>query len=226
MELAAGDALILYTDGLVERRGEAIDVGLQRLVTVVKEGSEEPQALCTDVLESTAMQPIRSDDDVTVVAVRLVTADQVARRVGGGAEHLEVSLPADLGAATAARRVLEQSFARSLDAAELERAKLAVSELVTNAVRHGQGEITLRAQLDEARLFVAVIDQGPGFEPGSRAHSPERLGGWGLQLVEGATSRWGMEEGASHVWFEIHRSGGRSAGPPEPAAAASAATSA
>jgi anti-sigma regulatory factor (Ser/Thr protein kinase) len=106
-----------------------------------------------------------------------------------------------------------------LDVTELDRAKLAVSELTTNSVRHGQGDITLRAELDASRLRVEVIDEGPGFARAPRAPDPEQVGGWGLDLVEGASTRWGIADGAPHVWFEIERGEGKAgAGVPQGAA--------
>jgi hypothetical protein len=101
--------------------------------------------------------------------------------------------------------LLEQAFGTVLDVMELDRAKLAVSELTTNSVRHGQGDITLRADLDDSRLRVEVIDEGPGFARPPRVTDPEQVGGWGLDLVEGASTRWGIADGAPRVWFEIER---------------------
>jgi PAS domain S-box-containing protein len=198
-----GDALVLYTDGLVERRGEAIDVGLQRLVTVVREGPPDAEAMCLHVL-STAR---RSDDDVTAVVLRVAEEypDRPRTRTGDGHHRVDVVLASDLGAATTARRLLEETFGGLLEPAELDRAKLAVSELATNAVRHGVGDVTLRAELDESRLLVEVIDEGPGFVRTPRADDPRSVGGWGLDLVEGASTRWGIRTDAPTVWFEIER---------------------
>jgi anti-sigma regulatory factor (Ser/Thr protein kinase) len=126
---------------------------------------------------------------------------------GAAPRHFEVVLAPDLGAATMARRLLEQSFGTILEQAELDRAKLAVSELATNAVRHGEGEITLRAELDETRLLVEVVDEGPGFDHVPQGHNVDGLGGWGLSLVDGTASRWGIRDRRPHVWFEIQRTG-------------------
>jgi anti-sigma regulatory factor (Ser/Thr protein kinase) len=83
-------------------------------------------------------------------------------------------------------------------------AKLLTSELVTNAVVHGRGRITLSAQANDERLLVEVEDEGDGFERATtrRAEDP---GGWGLGLVEAESSRWGAHDGTSHVWFELAR---------------------
>ena len=124
-------------------------------------------------------------------------------------ESLEVELPRDPDAPGRARRLIGELAASVLDRDELERATLAISELVTNAVVHGQGVISMRASLDRDRLLVEVIDEGSGFERVVRERSFEDLGGRGLDIVDAETSRWGLFEGTTHVWFEIERSGPR-----------------
>lgn len=100
-------------------------------------------------------------------------------------------------------------FAASLADDEFDTAKLLVSELVTNALLHGEGTITLRAHLDDDRLLVEVMDEGPGFERPVRDADFEMNGGLGLGLVDSESSRWGVDEGVTHVWFELDRSGPR-----------------
>jgi anti-sigma regulatory factor (Ser/Thr protein kinase) len=122
---------------------------------------------------------------------------------------IEVELPRDPSASSRARRLLEALSVGRLEASVLDRSKLLVSELVTNAVLHGQGKITLRADIDEDRLRAEVIDEGSGFERVVRDNALDRLGGWGLTLVEAESSRWGVHEGTTHVWFEIEQPGPR-----------------
>jgi anti-sigma regulatory factor (Ser/Thr protein kinase) len=124
-------------------------------------------------------------------------------------ESLEVELPRDPHAPSRARRLIGELGAAALDLDELDRAKVMVSELVSNAVLHGRGVIRLRAHLDRDRLLVEVIDEGSGFERVVREHSFEDLHGRGLEIVEAEASRWGLFEGTTHVWFEIERSGPR-----------------
>jgi anti-sigma regulatory factor (Ser/Thr protein kinase) len=91
----------------------------------------------------------------------------------------------------------------------LDDARLLVSELVTNSVRHGQlsmGEdISLRADVEGETLHVEVRDSGGGFElqPGL-ADADDRDSGWGLFLVGRLADRWGVSaDGSSMVWFDI-----------------------
>ena len=124
-------------------------------------------------------------------------------------EPVEVELPRDPSAGARARRLVEEICGGTLEVAELGRAKLLVSELVNNAVLHGAGTIKLKADLDEDRLHIEVIDEGEGFEREVREHDGEHLGGRGLRLVDTESSRWGLHEGTTHVWFEIERPGPR-----------------
>jgi anti-sigma regulatory factor (Ser/Thr protein kinase) len=104
-----------------------------------------------------------------------------------------------------ARRLLEAWFGSSLEPSELDTAKLLVTELVTNAMVHGEGTITLRSGLDDDQLMVEVIDEGSGFEVPAGPPPLDDSGGWGLQLVATKASRWGVFEGTTHVWFALER---------------------
>ena len=122
---------------------------------------------------------------------------------------MEAELPRSPTAPGLARRMLSEAVVGELDGVELDRAKLLVSELVTNAVRHGRGKITLKGSLDQDKLRVEVIDEGSGFERVVRELEFHELGGRGLGIVDAEASRWGVHEGTTHVWFEIERSGPR-----------------
>ncbi len=121
----------------------------------------------------------------------------------------ELALPRGPAAASQARRWLEDRYSRALEGDELDDVKLLTSELINNAVLHGRGTITLRAGLDENRLLIEVIDDGSGFERVLEKQDFDQVGGRGLRIVEAASSRWGVHEGTTHVWFEIERSGPR-----------------
>ena len=123
--------------------------------------------------------------------------------------EVEVKLPRAETAPAVARHTLRRSYADRVDPALLGDAELLVSELASNALRHGRGEITLRARLDDDRLRVEVIDEGSGFERVLRHRDFKVVGGWGLEIVEDIASRWGVREGTTHAWFELERRGPR-----------------
>ena len=123
-------------------------------------------------------------------------------------EHHE-DLPHDGSAPAMARRSIERWFGPLLEQAELDSVKLLTSELVTNAVVHGIGQINLHARMDRDRVLVEVVDEGHGFERTVRKHDFHSVGGRGLAIVDSEASRWGIHEGTTHVWFELERTGPR-----------------
>jgi anti-sigma regulatory factor (Ser/Thr protein kinase) len=91
----------------------------------------------------------------------------------------------------------------------LEDARLLVSELVTNSIRHAHlskdQDIWLRADVEEDTLHVEVRDPGGGFELQPRiSGTGDRDSGWGLYLVGRIAERWGVSaDGSTLVWFDI-----------------------
>jgi anti-sigma regulatory factor (Ser/Thr protein kinase) len=85
--------------------------------------------------------------------------------------------------------------------------RLVISEVVTNALRHGApGErIDVAVTPKPEFLCVQVTDDGPGLAPRPRALQAEDHGGFGLFFVEQLTRRWGVtrENRRTRVWFEL-----------------------
>jgi serine phosphatase RsbU (regulator of sigma subunit) len=65
------DTLIFYSDGLVERRGESLDTGLQRLSDAAAAGPDQPSALCAHVLGTMLPAALAVHDDVTAMVIRI-----------------------------------------------------------------------------------------------------------------------------------------------------------
>ena len=65
------ETIVLYTDGLIERRGESLDVGLERLATAASSGPDDARQMCDHILEHVLEEPDQRYDDVTAVVARL-----------------------------------------------------------------------------------------------------------------------------------------------------------
>ncbi|HTE58966.1 MAG TPA: ATP-binding protein [Solirubrobacteraceae bacterium] len=111
-----------------------------------------------------------------------------------------VTLPRDHGAPGRARALLRE-HANGLDRDRLDTAVLLISELVTNAVLHGTGEIRLTIDISRGDARFSVCDEGGGTPVVRPDPGPD--GGWGLRLVGELAARWGVHEGRTHVWFEL-----------------------
>jgi anti-sigma regulatory factor (Ser/Thr protein kinase) len=120
---------------------------------------------------------------------------------------IEVRLPSTRQAPAEARGLLDRLEGR-VDPKLLDDARLLVSELVTNSVRHAgltpRDEIGLSVEDTGAGIRVAVSDPGPGFRPEGARPAPTEESGWGLMLVDRIADRWGVHgPGDTLVWFEI-----------------------
>jgi two-component sensor histidine kinase len=122
-------------------------------------------------------------------------------------ERMTRTLDALPGAVGEARRWAAGVTRGLLDPDQAQSLRLIVSELVTNALRHGaDGErIDLAVTPKPEFLCVQVTDDGPGLAPRPRALETEDVGGFGLFFVEQLTRRWGVtrENHRTRVWFEL-----------------------
>jgi anti-sigma regulatory factor (Ser/Thr protein kinase) len=123
--------------------------------------------------------------------------------------RLELHLERTPDSAAEARRALAD-VADQVSARRLEDARLLVSELVTNAVRHaGLGDdqvISLTVSSLADGLRIEVRDPGRGFDLTEPEPDPGRPSGWGLYLVSELSDRWGIDRSRdTRVWFELDR---------------------
>jgi anti-sigma regulatory factor (Ser/Thr protein kinase) len=89
-------------------------------------------------------------------------------------------------------------------------AQLLTTEVVTNAVVHGAGEVAFRARCTDHLLRVEVGDSGAGTPEPVEPDNPRRRGGRGLSILEALAADWGIEawDGGKTVWFELRRPDG------------------
>lgn len=153
--LAPGSTLLLYTDGLVEKRGEPLDAGLERLREVAASAAVEPlDDLCKRVLDGLVQEA--PGDDVALLAVRVLAPDE---------GPLELELPADPDALAELRRRLDvwlpQSGAGAEEAYDI---VLAACEAAANAVEHaygpGEAKFHVTARAEQGQVMVEVRDRG------------------------------------------------------------------
>jgi PAS domain S-box-containing protein len=196
--LGPGDALVLYTDGLVESRGSDLDVGIERLRLALT--ADAPVGgTCTAALRTLLEDGGEEyDDDVAMLVLR-------ATGHAAGWEPLELALPARIEAPREARDAVRTAAGRwGLTQDTADALALIVSELVTNAVLHTGSSSTLWARTSAGTVYVEVADDDSR-PPRMRDPGDLEDGGRGLHLVEALTRRWGVRITATGkvVWCEI-----------------------
>jgi anti-sigma regulatory factor (Ser/Thr protein kinase) len=80
-------------------------------------------------------------------------------------------------------------------------ALLLTTELVANALQHGEGLVTLRVSQEPGELLIEVSDEGRGAI--EMTPKPSSLGGWGLRVVDRVADDWGVRPGSTRVWFRL-----------------------
>jgi serine phosphatase RsbU (regulator of sigma subunit)/anti-sigma regulatory factor (Ser/Thr protein kinase) len=190
-----GSLIVMYTDGLVEKRSRDIDEGLERLREIFGPGStDEPlEDLCRATLASVYGDEHRDDIAVLMARLRRIPPENV----------VSWTLPAELTSASRARSLIKRPLRRWGLIELLPTAELLVSELVTNAVRYAQGKIGLRL-IKEGGLVCEVLDDSAAL-PRLRHPDDSDERGRGLQVVSQLAQRWGARRAASGkvVWCEL-----------------------
>ncbi|MFJ3087428.1 SpoIIE family protein phosphatase [Streptomyces sp. NPDC086838] len=201
VELKEGALLALYTDGLVESRDHPLDEGLAALRDALVEPDRPLEDVCDRVLGS--LHTRHGEDDIALLMARIQGLPTEA--VGDWRLPRE---PRSVGRARELAR--DQLTAWGLDDL-VDTTELLVSELVTNALRYGEGEIRLRLLRDRT-LVCEVWDAGL-VQPRRRRARDTDEGGRGLQLVGLLSAAWGARRTprGKTVWFELALPDGRPA---------------
>jgi anti-sigma regulatory factor (Ser/Thr protein kinase) len=176
LSLEPGSALVLYTDGLVERAGESLDAGLARIRTVVRDGGEDVDRLCDRLVDELLPGGPTGDDAALLIARALSLSDPLVAR-----------LPADMESIPVMRRMLGRWLQDAgATPAEADDLALAASEACANAIEHAYGpspgvlEVSA-SMLPSGEAVVAIRDFGTWREPRGANR------GRGLLLMEGLT---------------------------------------
>lgn len=193
VELPEGSLLALYTDGLVESRDHPLDEGLQAFVGALSDPSQPLEDVCDHVLST--LDTHHGEDDIALLMARVQGLP--AESVGDWTLPRE---PRSVGRAREYTRT--QLTAWGLEAL-IDTTELLVSELVTNALRYGEGEIRLRLLLD--RMLVCEVWDAGLVQPRRRRARDTDEGGRGLQLVGLLSAAWGSRRTprGKTVWFEL-----------------------
>jgi anti-sigma regulatory factor (Ser/Thr protein kinase) len=158
----------------------------------------------------TGLRALKAENaELRDVSDRRRRADDARTAVGEGV-WAEACVPLDVRAPGAARIVVAQVLGERVAAPVLERAKLVMSELVSNSVRHsgvaaGAGVI-FRVRLVAGGFWLEVEDPGRDGIVAQHAATPDANGGFGLHIVQALSERWGIEralQGGTRVWAQL-----------------------
>lgn len=133
----------------------------------------------------------------------------VAPKPGEEEISATIVVPFNTHAPSVARQFVED-HKDHLDETLLGEAKLLVSELVTNALRHGEPEIVLRLRLNRTSIGIEVADEGSLLPPSEPIAPPiDQPNGRGLLIVEALSKHWGIttddSSGGKTVWFGLEQ---------------------
>ena len=183
--LGRGSVLVVYTDGLVERREESLDRGLERLAEVASRVKGRSLTEISDAL----LELVADDrhDDVALLTIGPRRPAEVFRR----------SFPADAHELATMRAELRTWLERSgLPTETREDVVLACTEAATNAIEHAYigrgGDVLIEAESEEGSLQVSVSDHGRWRHP-----RPDDSRGRGLDLVRAVIGDIDVERGES-----------------------------
>ncbi|MFD0164191.1 SpoIIE family protein phosphatase [Streptomyces decoyicus] len=179
LELAEGSLIALYTNGLIETCDRDIGVGLSRLSGALAVPGRTLKEVGGNVVKALMTGPPSDDAALLLARTHALDAHQVA--------SWDLSTdPAVVGSARAlaGRQLSEWGLDELLFTTEL-----IVSELVTNAIRHGTGPITLRLIRQDA--LICEVSDASSTSPRLRHARTTDEGGRGLFIVAQLTRRWG-----------------------------------
>jgi CheY-like chemotaxis protein/anti-sigma regulatory factor (Ser/Thr protein kinase) len=190
--LEPGAALVLYTDGLVERRHLSIDARMRELADVLSAGGETATAIVENAVAR--MLPTgRPSDDVALIAVKRSTDGD-----------LRIRLPAQSMSLAPVRAMMRRWLAiQGANTDETHDIVLAVGELASNACIHASpmalGTLSVHARTVDGVVHVTVGDEGRWRPPFDRG------GGRGLTIVRAVVDDLSIDSDDSGTRAHIER---------------------
>jgi serine phosphatase RsbU (regulator of sigma subunit)/anti-sigma regulatory factor (Ser/Thr protein kinase) len=192
--LEPGATMLLYTDGVVERPGEPLDVGLERLRQTAASLDRRPGSMCDAILDSMLPEGADRDDVALLVARALPLSDP-----------LELRLAADVDTIPPLRRVLGR-WLREAEATpvEIEEISLACSEACANAIEHayapGPAALEVHATVSDAGDAVIQVRDYGSWRPARGAHR-----GRGMLLMKGLMDSVDVDAGDGGTTVKLTR---------------------
>ena len=198
--LPEGGTLVLYTDGLIEQRGKDIDEGIGALESALaapRPPELSVQQWCDDVVGEVA--PWSAGDDLAVLMARATPMP--------GHRSARWSLPSEAVTAPRARSLMDRTLLGWGLHGLRETARLLANELVTNALRHGKGDVAI--QVAKGGTLVVEVSDADERLPHRAELTSEGQWGRGLMLVDELAGKWGARSTNSGkvVWFELPLAG-------------------
>ncbi|GGU94385.1 hypothetical protein GCM10010211_71910 [Streptomyces albospinus] len=179
LELAEGSLIALYTDGLIETFDRDLDVGLSRLGDALVAPGPTLQEIGLGAVDALLTGPPSDDAALLLARTRVLAPDRV----------VSWNLPSDPAAVANARALANRQLAEwGMDDLTFT-TELIVSELVTNAIRHATGPVSLRLIRDQG--LICEVSDASSTSPRLRHARTTDEGGRGLLIVAQLTRRWG-----------------------------------
>ena len=208
--LPQGSRLVLFTDGLIERRDESVTTSLERLNDTVTAWAAADAAALADVLLRAA--PSQTGDDAAVLVADVVLP-------ASGPSVLTRILPPLPQSVLTARRWATVGLRRlGIAPAALPDVELVLTELVANGTRAAGTPVTVLVKPMDGCVQLGVRDDSQR-RPHRREASVEDPDGRGLAIVEMLAERWWVEDhldGGKTVWAQVAVPSVGRAGAPTP----------
>lgn len=191
LTLQPGARIIFYTDGAVERRDRAIDVGIERLRDAFEQHRDHPVGPLAETLNESLLSDQQGSDDVCLLALMFAADSRFESQLIPDV-HMLSALRADLGGWLAAHGIGSPARDESV---------LACSELAANSIEHGRaGRVVVTATLEGDFLALRVADDGTWRDP-----DPGSVRGRGTMITRALVDELSIEHDDSGTRADLRK---------------------